>query len=46
LLEGYEQEDANWEPWDHLKNSAEMALLSILKRYPRKPRDVRVIGLV
>jgi hypothetical protein len=46
LWEGYEQEDATWEPWEHLRNSAEKVLLSFHKRYPRKPRDVRVIGLV
>ena len=45
LWEGYEQEDATWEPWEHLRNSAEKALISFHKRYPRKPRDARVVGL-
>jgi hypothetical protein len=46
LWEGYEQEDATWEPWEHLRNSAEKALIWFHKHYPRKTRDVRDIGLV
>jgi hypothetical protein len=45
LWEGYEQEDATWEPWDHLQKSAEEALVDFHKRYPKKPRDARVVGL-
>jgi hypothetical protein len=44
--EGYEQEDATREPWEHFRNSTKKALLSFHKPYPRKPRDERVIGLV
>jgi hypothetical protein len=39
LWEGYQQEDASWEPWEHFRNSAKKALISLHKRYPRKPRD-------
>jgi RNase H-like domain found in reverse transcriptase/Reverse transcriptase (RNA-dependent DNA polymerase)/Integrase zinc binding domain/Chromo (CHRromatin Organisation MOdifier) domain/Integrase core domain len=45
LWEGFEQEDATWEPWGNLKKSAEEALLDFHKRYPKKPRDARVVGL-
>jgi hypothetical protein len=45
LWEGCEQEDATWEPWENLKKSAQQALLDFHKRYPRKPRNARVVGL-
>jgi len=45
LWEGFEQEDATWEPWEHLKKSAEKALNSFHKRYPKQPRDGWVTGL-
>src|SRR5260221_987122 len=45
LWEGYEQEDATWEPWELLRNSTDKALISFHKRYPRKSRDARVVGL-
>ncbi|KAH0607133.1 uncharacterized protein H6S33_003121 [Morchella sextelata] len=45
LWEGYENEDATWEPWEHLKKSAEEALLDFHMRYPKKPRDKRIVGV-
>jgi hypothetical protein len=45
LWEGNEQEDSTWEPWENLKKSTEEALLDFHRRYRRKPRDARVVGL-
>ncbi|KAH8144355.1 uncharacterized protein LAJ45_11677 [Morchella importuna] len=43
LWEGYENEDATWEPWEHLRKSAEEALRDFHMRYPKKPRDRRTL---
>ncbi|KAH0612478.1 uncharacterized protein H6S33_008858, partial [Morchella sextelata] len=45
LWEGYENEDATWEPWEHLKKSAEEALRDFHMRYPKKPKDKRIAGV-
>ncbi|KAH8153124.1 uncharacterized protein LAJ45_02711 [Morchella importuna] len=44
LWEVYENEDATWEPWEHLRKSAEEALRNFHMRYPNKPRDRRTLG--
>jgi hypothetical protein len=45
VWEGYEQEDATWEPWENWKKRAEKALQDFNRRYPRKLRDAGVVGL-
>lgn len=43
LWEGYETEEATWEPWECFKHTAETALTDFHKRYPKKARDSRVV---
>ena len=42
LWDGYDNEDATWEPWEHLRHTAVEALRDFHKRYPKKPQDKRV----
>ena len=46
LWEGYDNEDATWEPYEHLEKTAQEALKDFHKRYPKKPKDRRVVGAV
>src|SRR6266576_4651465 len=41
--EGYPPEEATWEPGENLAGTADEALREIHGRYPRQPRDLRVL---
>ena len=42
LWEGYESEDATWEPWECFKHTGNEALLDFHMRYPKKAKDSHV----
>ncbi|KAH0610712.1 uncharacterized protein H6S33_012239 [Morchella sextelata] len=45
LWEDYENQDAIWELWEHLKQSAEDAIQDFNMRYPKKLKDKQIVGV-
>ena len=40
LWEGYPDEDATWEPWEHIQGTAEEALEEFHNKYPDAPLEL------